>query len=66
MKEEPKKWSLFDIVGSYSSQVKKTLKAIKAPMETTTVIPTSGRCWGWGGGGVSGYWEVLLSGPKER
>ena len=35
MKEEPKKWSLFDIVGLYSSGVKTTLKAIKAPKETT-------------------------------
>ena len=35
MKEEPKKWSLFDIVGLYSSGVKLALKATKAPMETT-------------------------------
>ena len=35
MKEEPKKLSLFDIVGIYSSGVKTTLKATKAPMETT-------------------------------
>ena len=34
-KEEPKKWSLFDIVGICSSVVKMTLKAIIAPMETT-------------------------------
>ena len=38
MKEEPKKWSLFDIVGLYSSGVKTTLKAIKAPMKTTNAI----------------------------
>ena len=35
MKEEPKKWSLFDIVGIYSSGVKMTLKARKPPMEAT-------------------------------
>ena len=35
MKEEPKKWSLFDIVGSYYTGVKKTLKVIKSPIETT-------------------------------
>ena len=38
MKEEPKKLSLFDIVGIYSSGVKTTLKATKAPMETTLEI----------------------------
>ena len=32
---EPKKWSLFDIVRTYSSGVKMTSKARKTPMETT-------------------------------
>ena len=41
MKEEPEKWSLFDIVGIYSSRVKTTLKAIKTPMETTHCFLTS-------------------------
>ena len=38
MKEELKKWSLFDIVGKYSSGVKMTKKVRKAPMETTPCI----------------------------
>ena len=31
-----KKWSLFDIVGTYSSEAKMTLKVWFTPMETTT------------------------------
>ena len=38
MKEEPKKWNLFDIVRTYSSGVKTILKAIKAPTETTGIM----------------------------
>ena len=33
---EPKKWSLFDIVGIYSSGTNLTLKVALVPMETTT------------------------------
>ena len=35
---EPKKWSLFDIVGLYSSGVKMTLKVGLVPMETILQI----------------------------
>ena len=38
---EPKKWSHFDIVGTYSSGVKMTLKVGLAPMETTTTYSNS-------------------------
>ena len=34
---EPKKWSLFVIVGTYSSGVKMTLKVRITPMETTSI-----------------------------
>ena len=37
---EPKKGSLFDIVGTYSSGVKMTLKTRIAPMETTRLNET--------------------------
>ena len=35
-KSPTKKWSLFDVVGIYSSGVKMTLKALFTPMETTS------------------------------
>ena len=35
---EPKKWSLFDIVGIYSTGVKMTLKVWFTPMETTSEV----------------------------
>ena len=35
---EPKKQSLFDVVGLYSSGVKMTLKVGLVPMETTSIV----------------------------